>query len=52
MKIYIVQYCVADTTTFVVYPDSFKLKKDAERTAKQLRACKHKLVQVMTLKLI
>lgn len=38
--------------TMMTYMDAFRLRKDAETVAKQLRACEYKYVEVRKMRLI
>lgn len=51
MKIYIIQYVSYGdrTKTVQVFNNFFSTRKSAEETAKQLRACEHTAVKIVSL---
>lgn len=49
--VYVIVYQNLSDVT-MTYTDAFHLRKDAERVAKQLRACEYKHVEVRKMRLI
>lgn len=49
--VYVVVYQNLSGIT-ITYADAFRLRKDAEKVAKQLRACEYERVEVRKLRLV